>query len=165
MNSKSSVRAVHSIIVKAQSEAWCSLISRKFGGDARRNALQSAPQPKLSWLLNTNELLSAAIKNRATIAIVEISTSNVQRICLDLAPLANNSYQLKLFAIGDHGLARWQPVLRAAGFAGTYWSLLQSQELIRAIEAHQLNTPTQFLRVEDRISALLPWRAAKTDQP
>ncbi len=157
----------HSIVVAAHSEAWCSVIRRKFhenlvGPDAKKSP-NLQPPSKLSWLLNTDELLAEAIKTNATVAIVEISTDNIEQTCHSLAPLVNNSYQLKLFAVGDHELIPWQPVLRAAGFSGCYWTLLQTNELVRVVQLHQRKTPLSFRRAEDRIAAQLPWRAATTD--
>ncbi|MFK7770017.1 MAG: hypothetical protein AB8B55_22605 [Mariniblastus sp.] len=158
---KPNKRPIHSIVVSAQSENWCSMIRRKIGKDAELPI--HAPVVKVSWLLHAKNLIDEAIKSDATVAIVEISSANILETCQKLAPLANNSYQLKLFAIGDGGLSNWQPLLRAAGFAGWYWSLLQSQELCRAIRAHQRNTPRKLKSIEDCTTALLPWRAAKPD--
>ena len=112
------------LIVLAHSKPWCSAISRYF------------PDKKLSWVLNVPSLIDESFRHQASAAIVELPTAAADQFCVDLFELANNSVQLKLFAVGDSSLLKWQPLLRAAGVATWQWSLLQVPALVQAVERH-----------------------------
>ena len=80
------------VIVLAHSAPWCSAIRRNF------------PDTRLSWVLNIDGLLEESFQSQATVAIVEFPRPNEDEIWPKLNHLANNSQNLKLFAVGDDGL-------------------------------------------------------------
>jgi hypothetical protein len=139
------------LIVLARSEPWCSAISRNF------------PECELSWVLNVPALIGESFKFQASAAIVELPAAGADELCIELSELCNNSVQLKLFAVGDRGLLRWQPLLQAAGVATWYWSLLQIPSLVQAIARHHGSVRYVSQSTESRVWADLPWPTAASD--
>lgn len=138
------------IIVFAHSARWCSAIRRNFS------------HAKLSWVLDIDGLLEEAFEGQSTAAIVEYPFSNLDEIGVPLNQLSNNSLNLKLFAVGDDGLVGWRPFLRAVGFAGCYWSLLQIPELVQVVKTHSQSLPPRNQSIEQSVMTNLPWPTAAT---
>ena len=139
------------IIVLAQSKLWASIIRRHFA-DA-----------KLSWVLDMEGLENEIINKEAIGAIIEIPVDQVDKYCLRLSQLENNSHNVKLFAIGDNGLAGWHPLLRAAGFSAWFWSPLQATPLTAAIERLRLTISPKTVSLETHFESHLPWANAVED--
>lgn len=112
------------LIVLAQSEPWCSTIARSF------------PEFRRVWVLNVDDLAQASIEVPNSAAIVEIPSIRAPEFCVELSRFLNNSNRLRIFSVGDERLAKWQPLLLAAGVTACYWSLLQFPSLARAIQRH-----------------------------
>ena len=137
------------IIVLAQSKAWCSLIRRTF-----TNA-------NLCWVLDADSIEEQAATLGAHVAIVEVPSANAAQLSVVLSLLANNSLNLKIFAVGESELLHWKELLRVAGVAMTCWSTLQTSSLARAMERHWENSAAVgHQRLESLVEANLPWPTA-----
>ncbi len=139
------------LIVLAHSKPWCTAISRNFS------------DLNLSWVLNVPALIDESFKSPASAAIVEIPGNAADEFCVDLYELANNSVQLRLFAVGDVSLLRWQPLLRASGIAMWHWSLLQIPSLVQAIARHHGTVRHGRQSAESSIWSELPWPTAASN--
>ncbi len=136
------------LIVLAQSPAWCSLVERRF---------QSA---NLSWVLNFESLAEEAAQSRGAAAIVELRPKSLFEDCVQAASLANNPFQVKLFAVAEFELQPWLPLLAAAGFSAWFDSLMQAPGLELCISKHLASIRATPQSLETRIWSELPWPSA-----
>ena len=140
------------LIVLAHSDSWCSAIRRKFS------------VAKLSWVLDPNGLIEASFDAPGAAAIVEIRSASSEDVFKSVFQLSNNSFQVKLFAVGDASLLNRTALLRASGFSGWYWSLLQIPELTRAIAKHHCGVQMPKTAIELKVWSSLPWPGAATER-
>lgn len=139
------------LIVLAHSVTWCAAIKCHFS------------DYKLHWVLSIDGLVEELGRNRTIAAMIEIETSKIEPICQQLQPLTNNPQNLKLFAVGDHGLLPWLPLLQASGISSCHWSLLQIPLLSQRVKMHARSTPAKRSSIEKSVFACLPWPTAATD--
>ena len=140
------------LIVLAHSDPWCSAISRSF------------PDYQLTWVLSLRDLVEESLKHQASVAVVELPITNPAEFCIELYQLENNSVQMKTFVVGDQGLLKWRPLLRAVGVAAWYWSFLQIPSLVGSISNHFASVRYQIQSTETRVWEDLPWASVASSR-
>ncbi len=139
------------VIVLARSKAWCSVIERVFD-----NAT-------LCWVLSADDIEGEAARQNANVAIVEIPVDDADNLCVRLSMLANNSRNLKLFAVGDSELYHWRRLLQVAGIAYSCCSILQVDRLAQAVARHLKSVTVSQRTLESQVESDLPWPTAAND--
>ena len=140
------------LIVLAHSDSWCSAIRRNFTAS------------KLSWVLDPAGLIEVSFESPGAAAIVEVRMTAAADVCKTVFQLSNNSFQIRLFAVGDASLLELSDFLRASGFSAWYWSLLQIPDLASAVAKHHWTARLPEQAIESKVGSTLPWPGAATER-
>ena len=147
------------VLVLAHSKPWCAALAKSFSN------------VQLTWALTIEDLLIEADRGEAIAAILEFPIANFpgangNRTSQLLDQLTNHSHHVALFAVGDEIWIRSNPLLRALGFAASFYSLHQISALVQAVKRHSDSIPDKKRSIEQQVQTNLPWAtAANPNQP